>query len=126
MPAVPKCTVRVFDPLEEKAAQLRDLAQTEPNEELRGSLVAVARQYEESAERPQFKKPFPFWGCSVVPPMSAKVLAMMAALVAQMLAAMPDYDVELALANLINRTNAEDIAVKDSAEFHDSGFSIDT
>lgn len=75
---------------------------------------------------PMVANPLPFWGSSMVPPMSNKVLAMMAALVAQMMAAMPDYDVDRALASLINRTNAEDIAVKDSGEFHDSGLSIES
>ena len=75
---------------------------------------------------PMVANPLPFWGSSVVPPMSAKIIAMITALVAQMLAAMPDYDVELAFDSLMSRTNVEDIAVKDSGEFHDSGFSIES
>lgn len=137
MPTVPKRTVRVFGPLEEKAAKFRQLAQIETNEKVRQSLVDVARRYEETISSsigppaapdgmPMVKRSLPLWGSSVVPPMSAKLLAMMAALVAQMLSAMPDYDVELALDSLINRTNVEDIAVKDSGEFHDSGFSIES
>lgn len=137
MPTVPKRTVRVFCPLEEKAAKFRQLAQIETNEKIRKSLVAIARHYEETISSsigpppapdgvPMVKRLLPLWGSSVVPPMSAKVLAMMAALVAQMLAAMPDYDVDLALASLMSRTNVEDIAVKDSGEFQDSGFSTES
>lgn len=137
MPTVPKRTVRVFCPLEEKAAKFRQLAQIETNEKVRGRLVELALRHEKIIASsigppqapdgmPMVKRLLPLWGSSVVPPMSAKVLAMMAALVAQMLAAMPDYDVERALDSLINRTNVEDIAVKDSGEFHDSGFSIES
>lgn len=47
----------------------------------------------------------PYLDCSVVPPFSEKVLTMMAALAKEMLAAMPDYDVERAFESLMSRTN---------------------